>query len=631
MCGIAGILALPGSPSLVTRSEVERMRDAVAHRGPDGAGTWVSEDGRVGLGHRRLSIIDLSERAAQPMSNEDASIWVSFNGEIYNHGEVRGELEQLGGHVWKTDHSDTEVILHAFEQWGIDAIHRFRGMFAFALWDGRARELWLVRDRVGIKPLYYSVRNGRVRFASEIKAILELSDQPRELDEEALFFYLSFLTAPAPRTLFAGVKKVPAGSWIRFRMNGQVDESRYWDVLERARVPSNGDDASLATQVLEELRTSVRLRKVSDVPVGAFLSGGIDSSANVALLSEGGESVVKTFTVGFRGQSTYANETREARRIADLFHAEHHERLLGVEDLLEFLPRMVELQDEPIADPVCVPLYYLSKLARSNGIVVCQVGEGSDELFFGYPSWHTLHRLQRLGDVPGTGLAKRTALVGLGLAGRRATREYEFLRRSRHGLPVFWSGAEAFTDEEKGRLLSPRLRRKFAGMSGWDALAPIHQRFKQNWPTESAASWMTYSDLNLRLPELLLMRVDKMSMGVAVECRVPFLDHRFVELAFGVPAAVKMRHRTPKYLLKRATRGLIPDDVIDRKKQGFGVPVAEWLLHRLGEHAREEIRAMVARTDLFDAEEVERLLESGKGSRVWFLLNLSLWWKRFIA
>jgi asparagine synthase (glutamine-hydrolysing) len=632
MCGIAGVFSFRNSSFQVGSSYLERMTETLAHRGPDGAGTWVSANRRVGLGHRRLSIIDLSTAASQPMCNEDGSVWVTFNGEIYNHAEIRAELQRIGGHQWKTDHSDTEVILHAFEQWGIDCIQRFRGMFAIALWDARRRELWLVRDRVGIKPLYYSVHHGRIVFASEIKALLQDPEQERAMDEEAFYHFLSFLTTPAPMTMFRGIRKLPAGSWLRIRDDGSIVESRYWDVLDHTQPLVNVPEKEIAERIVEELRTAVRLRKVSDVPVGVFLSGGIDSSVNAALFSEGESGPVKCFSIGYDGDyQSYKNELHYARRMADFVGAEYHERLLSQQDLLDFLPHMVHLQDEPIADPVCVPVYYVSKLARDNGVIVCQVGEGSDELFCGYPSWKVRLQLQHWGNLPVPRAVKGLGLAGLRLAGRERGLEYEWLRRNFEHLPVFWGGAEAFTETHKGSLLSDRLRRKFAGFSSWEALKPIRKQFEERAWEKSPLNWMTYLDLNLRLPELLLMRVDKMSMGVSLEARVPFLDHKFVELAMSIPEAVKTRHGRLKYILKKAVRGLIPDELIDRKKQGFGVPVYEWFFDRLGDFARAELNAFCDETDILDRTAVMRLLERRDGQRAWYLLNVALWWKQYIG
>ena len=631
MCGIAGVLSFKDSSFQVSNAYLERMTEILAHRGPDGAGAWVSADRRVGLGHRRLSIIDLSTAASQPMSNEDGSLWVTFNGEIYNHAEIRKELQRIGGHQWKTDHSDTEVILHAFEQWGIDCIERFRGMFAIAPWDTRRRELWLIRDRIGIKPLYYSVHHGRIAFASEIKALLLDPEQERALDEEALYHFLSFLTTPSPMTMFRGIRKLPAGSWMRIREGGNVTESRYWDVLDHTEPLVNVAEEEIAERIVAELRIAVRLRKVSDVPVGVFLSGGIDSSVNAALFSEGESGPVKCFSIGYDGDyRSYKNELHYARQMADFAGAEYHERRLTQQDLLDFLPQMIHLQDEPIADPVCVPVYYVSKLARENGVIVCQVGEGSDELFCGYPSWKLRLQLQHLGNLPVPRALKGIGLAGLGLAGREKSLEYEWLRRNVEQLPVFWGGAEAFTETHKGSLLSHRLRRQFADFSSWEVLKPIRQRFEDKAWEKSPLNWMTYLDLNLRLPELLLMRVDKMSMGVSLEARVPFLDHKFVELAMSIPEAVKTRDGKLKYILKKAVRGLIPDELLDRKKQGFGVPVYEWFLDRLGDLARAELNAFCDETDILDRGTVMQLLERRDGPRAWYLLNLALWWKQYI-
>lgn len=632
MCGIVGSFIFRNSDFLVTEPYITRMRDTMVHRGPDGAGVWLSKDGRVGLGHRRLSIIDLSQAAAQPMCNEDGTLWVSFNGEIYNHAEIRAELKTVGGHQWKTDHSDTEVILHAFEQWGINCLHKFRGMFAIALWDSRVRELWLIRDRIGIKPLYYSIHNNRITFASEIKALLEDPDQRRAVHEEAIYHYLSFLTTPSPQTLFDGIKKLPGGTWLRVTEDGGIHEQRYWDVWDYTRPLINVSEDEIARMILSELRTAVKLRKVSDVPVGVFLSGGIDSSTNAALFSEEEGRPINTFSIGYEGEyQTYQNELNYARRMATEVGAQYHERLLNMEDLITFLPQMVHLQDEPIADPVCVPVYYVSKLARDNGVIVCQVGEGADELFWGYPGWMTALKLQRLDDLPVPRLFKKIGLPCLRLLGKDMTSYYEWLRRGAEGEPIFWGGAEAFTEMQKRRLLSPRLRKKFKNFSSWEALKPIRRRFEEKAWEKSHLNWMTYLDLNLRLPELLLMRVDKMTMGVSLEGRVPFLDHKFVELAMGIPEAIRTKNGTLKYILKKAVRGLIPDELIDRKKQGFGVPVYEWFFDKLGEQIRRELSDFCDKTDFLDRVEVMRMIDQGNGPQAWYLFNLALWWKEYIA
>jgi asparagine synthase (glutamine-hydrolysing) len=630
MCGIVGILTFRHSNFRITESHIARMRDAMAHRGPDGAGAWVSDDGRVGLGHRRLSIIDLSDAASQPMCNEDESLWVVFNGEIYNHAAIREELESIGRYRWKTDHSDTEVVLHAFEQWGIDCVEKFRGMFAIAIWDASKRELWLIRDRIGVKPLCYSIHHGRITFASEIKALLLDPDQKRAVDDESFYHYLSFLCVPSPATLFEGIKKLAGGTWVRVTEDGHIQEHRYWDVFDHTTPLVGVSEDEIAERILQELRTSVQLRKVSDVPVGVFLSGGIDSSTNAALFSEGESGTVKTFSIGYDGQyKSYQNELHFARQMAKQVNAEYYEQILTQDDLLNFLPDMIRLQDEPIADPVSVPLYYLSRLARDNGVVVCQVGEGSDELFWGYRHWKTMLNLQNYDSLPVPLAVKRALLSAMKTAHLDANRPYEVLRRAVAGQPVFWGGAEAFTDTQKQNLLSSRMRRQFSSMTSWQALQPIRQRFEEKAWEKSTLNWMTYLDLNLRLPELLLMRVDKMTMAASLEGRVPFLDHKFVELAMSIPQAVKTREGTLKHILKKSVRGIIPDELIDRRKQGFGVPT-EWFVSEVGTYARREISEFCKRTDFLDRAQVFKAMDGSSQRFAWCLLNFALWWKQYI-
>ena len=480
MCGISGVLAFKNSNFEVTPEFLVRMRDTMIHRGPDGAGLWISPDRRVGLAHRRLSIIDLSTAAAQPMSNGDESLQIVFNGEIYNHAEIRRELEEKGHRRWKTDHSDTEVILHAFEEWGIACLQKFRGMFAIALWDLKLRRLWLIRDRIGIKPLYYSIHHGRVTFASEIKALLQDPGQARAVNEEALFHYLSFISTPAPDTLFAGIRKLQPGTFLTIDADGQHREERYWDVLDHTTPLTGVSEEEIAGLLLAELRTSVALRNISDVPVGVFLSGGIDSSTNAALFSESASERVNTFSVGYdRDYRGCKSELPQARQFAAGIGALHHERVLTQQDFLDFLPRMIYLQDEPIADPVCMPVYFLSKLARDHGMVVAQAGEGSDELFWGYQHWKQMLNLIRWDGYPVPRGFKKLGLLGLSALGKSHSPAYELLWRASAGFPVFWGGVYAFSQREKLDLLSPRLRRRFRNETSWSAISPIHERFMQ--------------------------------------------------------------------------------------------------------------------------------------------------------
>jgi asparagine synthase (glutamine-hydrolysing) len=627
MCGLVGAIRVAGNFT-INEGYIARMRDTMYHRGPDGAGAWVSSDGAVGLGHRRLSIIDLSSAADQPMSNEDGSLRLVFNGEIYNHVELRRELNGVRQIAWQTDHSDTEVVLRAYETWGIDCLNKLRGMFAIALWDGRQRCLWLARDRIGIKPLYWSAHHGRITFASEIKALLADPEQPRKVDEDALAGYLAFICTPAPQTMFAGIRKMEAGTWMRIDANGAIREQRWYEIWDQVQ-PDMANPQPYG-QVLETLSEAVDLHKVSDVPVGVFLSGGVDSSANTVLFNRGLKEPIRTFSIGYdKDYASYGSELQYARRVASMVGANHHEYLLSERDLLDFLPRMIHLQDEPIADPVCVPVYYVSKLARENGVTVCQVGEGADELFNGYSAWMQWLRLERMMQLP---LARPLAAVGHRLlsASHSHGRLQDSLARAALGRPVFWSSAQGPTSAERQDILGSDLRRRIGGRDGWDYVAPLWKRFKDKAWEPSALNWMSFVDLSIRLPELLLMRVDKMAMGVSLEARVPFLDHHLVELALAIPEATKTARGESKHVLKQALRGVLPNDIIDRPKQGFGVPVTDWLLGKLGDRVRFELERFCRETGIFDIEGVHRLLAGRSSVRAWYLFNFSLWHRHFI-
>ena len=364
MCGICGIYEYGVSQPTVSDSLVVRMRDTMFHRGPDDAGVYLSADRRVGLGNRRLSIVDLSPAGRNPMPNEDGRVWITFNGEIYNHESLRPGLEARG-HRYRS-RTDTETVIHLYEERGLDFVDELEGDFAIALWDEAARRIVLARDRVGVKPLYYTLTGGRLIFASEIKAILEHPAVSRDVDEEALYHYLTFLTTPAPQTLFAGIQKLPAGCMLICDARGDVKITRYWDAVPTGLDPSIAtDERAIAEELRLLLKESIAERMMSDVPFGVFLSGGVDSTANVALMSELMNQPVRTFTVGFR-DNPHHNEIEEARFVAREYGADHHEVLISQQELLDFLPELIFHQDEPIADPVCVPLYYVSKLARET-------------------------------------------------------------------------------------------------------------------------------------------------------------------------------------------------------------------------------------------------------------------------
>lgn len=628
MCGIVGIFSFAGAP--VAESAIRAMSDRVSHRGPDGAGIWLSDDRRVGFGHRRLSIIDLSNSASQPMSNSSGTVQLVFNGEIFNHAILRRELEATGKYVWKTDHSDTEVVVHAYEEWGTDCLDRFEGDFAIALWDAKENRIWLARDRVGVKPLYYTLISGCVIFASEIKALLALPEVPRRVNERAVYDYLSFLTPPAPNTMFDGIFKLPAATWLMVDSSGQQHHHRYWDPMSAARPLLGVSEDVVSEMILERLRRSVRLRKESDVPVGIFLSGGIDSSANAVLFAEDG-GPVQTFTIGYDAQyASYTDELPFAAETARQIGAVHHERRLSARDVTDLIEKMVYHQDEPIGDVVCIPLFYVAKLARDAGVVVCQVGEGADELFCGYPFWRQHLRVGGWNKSAVPTSLKRLALTASALAGRTGSYSHELLRRAAAAEPTFWGGAEGLLEHEKQQVLSPEFKRRFGGSTSAASLLPIRTRFLAQAWEPSDLNWMTYLDLNLRLPELLLSRVDKMTMANSIEGRVPFLDHKFIELAFSIPTAMKVGNLELKRLLKRAVRGVLPATTINRTKQGFGLPMREWLAGDLGNEIERRIVRFAENTNIFDRDATLSFIRTANWSKTWQLYNLAVWHERFI-
>jgi asparagine synthase (glutamine-hydrolysing) len=615
MCGIAGLYRFDPA-ARVEPALVGAMGARLAHRGPDEEGVFVGEN--VGLAHRRLSIIDLAA-GHQPLFNEDQSVVVVFNGEIYNHRDLRTTL-QARGHRFAT-RSDTEVILHGYEERGEDSVSDLRGMFAFALWDRRRRRLVLARDRVGIKPLYYYQGPDFLAFASEIKALLVCPGVPRELDSEALDLYLSLRYVPGPRTLFKGIRKLEPGHLLVRDGYGSWSK-RYWDLP----LPSPGphDAAAAARRFEETLEESVRLHLMSEVPLGVFLSGGLDSTAVLALLTRvaRGERL-KTFTVGYEpstADAVEANEFDYARLAAESFGAEHQEIRLGDEQFQDTLADVVWHLDEPVADPACVPLFHVSRLARSE-ITVVLSGEGADEILGGYPIYRRMLGIERAQRWAGSPLA---ALAPLAARSAAQPRLRQFLRST--GLPLerrYRGVSRAFLPETKATLLGRA--------APDDLLDDIFGRRYAAVQSASALERMLYVDTKIWLPDDLLVKADKMTMANSQELRVPFLDHHVVELAAAAPSALKVNGSGSKLLLRQAMNGIVPRAIIERSKKGFPVPTVP-LLQRLGGFTRELLlgRDSACRSR-FDAGVVARLLdehERGKArwdQELWSLLVFELW------
>jgi asparagine synthase (glutamine-hydrolysing) len=666
MCGIAGVYQYRGSQA-VERAVLARMRDSMVHRGPDGHGEWISADQRVGLAHRRLAIVDLNPNAAQPMKNEDGSVWITFNGEIYNHAGLRQEL-LAAGHTYITEHSDTESLIHGYEQWGLEGLlSRLSGDYALAIWDANSRVLSIARDRVGVKPLYFSFQNGGFLFASEIKAILEHPSVERDIDPSAMYHYLSFLTTPAPMTMFKGIYKLPAGYCAQIDANGNFTAHRYWDA-----VPGHGIDPSdtkgLSDSALEHfyvdgirsrLRHAVEERMMSDVPFGVFLSGGIDSSTNVALMAELMDRPVDTFTVGFKDH-THLNELEYADAIAKRFNTNHHQVLIDEGDMIGYLGDLIHHQDEPLADWVCIPLYFVSKLARDNGVTVIQVGEGSDEQFCGYASYMGYLELYHRYWSPFRKFLPKFAQKGVAAAARTAAgvkpslQVYaDIITRAADDREHFWSGAMTFWELGKKNLLrqgsfseqevpaelreSGLLPESYLQQDTFNVVESFLGHFDREFPGRDALTRMIYNEFRLRLPELLLMRVDKITMSTSLESRVPFLAHRLVEFSMDIPEEWKTRNGTAKYLLKKAVEGIIPDDIIYRKKMGFAAPMAQWLRSDFGKHAESALMSSrLLERGFFDRAYIASLFRKHRTGKtdcslyIWTLFNLTSWYDYWI-
>ncbi|HEY7499688.1 MAG TPA: asparagine synthase (glutamine-hydrolyzing) [Vicinamibacterales bacterium] len=622
MCGIAGKLA-PSPNAPIDRDLLVAMADAVSHRGPDADGFYVGEG--VGLAHRRLSIVDVAT-GQQPLANEDKTVWVVFNGEIYNFPSLRVELESHG-HRFRT-HSDTEVIVHAYEQWGERCVERFRGMFAFALWDARNRRLLLARDRVGIKPVYYAVpAGGGLVFGSEIKSILEDPAVDASWSPEAVDAYLTLLYVPSPNTIYQQIRKLPAGH-VLVAERGSVRVSKYWD-LEFTGTGNPADEARYLDELDALLTESVKMRLMSEVPLGAFLSGGIDSTTVVAYMAKTSASQVLATSVGFEDKEH--NEIDKARRVAQHLGCRLATKLVDPQ-IEELLPRLAWHFDEPFGDSSAVPTYYVSAAARER-VTVALSGDGGDELWAGYP-WHRVELWEsrvrgRLGAA-GCDVASRLGhLLPLSAKGARSLRHL--------GLPPDHAcarkhGYQQFDDAAKRELYSGDLASATRGADPFGVFRAAYASCQSADPMDR----VMYVDVKTYLVDDILTKVDKMSMAVSLEARVPLLDHKLIEFAARVPSSLKLRRGVSKYLLKQVLHRHVPPAVFDGPKHGFTAPIAQWLRGPLKSLAAELLMdGRLEDRGLFRPAAVARLWQEHQQGRrnhchrLWSLVMLELWFRQF--
>jgi len=624
VCGITGIVRSDGAP--VDRELLARMNEAIRHRGPDDDGFYFSDG--VGLAMRRLSIIDLKS-GQQPIHNPDRTSWIVFNGEIYNYRELRAQLEKLG-HKFHTN-SDTEAIVAAYDEYGTDCPKHLRGMFAFAIWDERAKSLFLARDRVGKKPLLYAQVDGQLVFGSEFSALLQHPDVSRDVDYEAIHHYLSFICVPAPLTAYRAIRKLEPGHSLLWQ-DGEIKLERYWQLDFSKKVSLNEEEAG--ERVVELLREAVRVRLMSEVPLGAFLSGGIDSSAVVALMAQESSEQVKTFSIGFDEQDF--SELHHARRVAEHVGADHHEFIVRP-DAMEILPTLVEHYGEPFADSSAIPSYYVSRETRQY-VTVALNGDGGDECFAGYERYAAMNLAQRYANLPGV-LRGGVGTVVRALPGFEARQNP--LRKAKRFVaaasmpPVerYLKWVSAFDEQAKLNLYSESFRHESARFSTSGVIAPWFA--KANGAGIVDASLLT--DTMTYLPNDLLVKMDIASMAVSLEARSPFLDHHLMEFAASLPEKLKLRRLTTKYLLKRVLKKLVPEENLTRSKMGFGVPIGHWFRGTMQPFLRQTILSdkAIAR-GLFRPEALRGIIDqhverkADHSHRLWSLLMLELWFERFI-
>ena len=631
MCGINGIALSSRRAQRVDEAVLVRMRDVLHHRGPDDAGLFI--DGPIGLAHRRLSIVDLAT-GHQPMTNEDGSLKIVFNGEIYNHADYRSDLEARG-HVYAS-HSDTEAILHLYEEYGDRCVDYLRGMFAFAIWNPHKKELFIARDRLGVKPLYYvHADDGSFFFASEIKSLLAAGALRPELNRAAMPDYLANHATCDDATLFAGVKRLPPGHLLRWQ-DGKIEIRRYWDVEPgAARVDGSRSPREYIDEWRELFRSSVKLRLMADVPLGMFLSGGIDSSAIAAVMSQMVDGPISTFSVAF--DVPEANELPYARVVANAFRTDHHEVLVDSSDFAAALPHLIWHEDEPLAHPSSVALYFVAQLAQRY-VKVVLTGEGSDELLAGYYRYRkTLLNLSasKVYHACTTGGIRDAVLalaerVAPGSIRRKLPRT--FLALPPNVDAIYFDNFAVFSRAMQSKLLSKELHDQVAGSSPY---AGMHSFFDAH-QSATLLQKLLYADLKTYLHELL-MKQDQMSMAASIESRVPFLDHKLVEFSTALPDRMKLHGWTTKYVLREAMKGVIPESILRRPKMGFPVPLGRWLRGSFKPLVDDYVLSerTMAR-GLFQPDFVRQLVSEHVGERadhterLWALLNFEMWQRHFI-
>jgi asparagine synthase (glutamine-hydrolysing) len=630
MCGINGFLALSGLETKDPEQLIARMNGAIRHRGPDDEGVWRNAERTLYLGHRRLSILDLSSSGHQPMSLSDGTT-VVFNGEIYNFCRLKSQLPR---YLFRSQ-SDTELLLALYRSKGEACLDDLNGMFAFAIWDPAESRLFLARDRIGKKPLYYTTQGGVFAFSSEIKALVTLPWVRAELDEEALYYFLTFNFVPAPLTMFRNIFKFHPGHKMRVGPEGIQSYEPFWEVAYE-RQPERQEE--LEEKILTALRRSVDLRMTSDVPVGAFLSGGVDSGGIVALMSQRANYPIKTFSIGFAGESAY-DESENARELARRYRTDHYARQVTREDLREFLPKVVDVFDEPMADPTSIPIYFLAEMASQQGTKVVLTGDGPDEILLGYRNWLPYVRLYPL--YRAYGRLPRAIRVGVAaMAGYLDDRSpgYEILHRAAHNQEFFWGNAPTFKEGTKRRFLTPELSCRTRQFSCHDIISSFRNQYRKAGANVSLSdpNWMAYLGLKFIIPNFYMYRSDRLGMAHSVEIRAPYLDYEFVNLALSITPEWKTRRGVPKYIFKKALERELPQHVTSGPKRGFCVPLRQWAGDIMVDYLSQHLKRFCNETGLFHYAPMRQQVDAARNGRtndaynLWTIYFLVNWFHRWL-
>jgi len=632
MCGINGFMILGNHRPELASDLLNHMNQAIKHRGPDDSGTWIDENRGIALGHLRLSIIDLSPAGHQPMSDNSGD-QIVFNGEIYNYKELKKQLTDIN---FKSE-SDTEVLLHLYKKYGHKALNLLNGMFAFAFYDSTNEVLKLARDRAGKKPLYYTTTNGIFAFSSEIKALLTLPWIKPTPDNQAVYNFLTFNNLDAPETMFNGIQKLGPGECMTVSKSGIIEHYSYYDINYTDK--RNLSESELADEVFNALDKSVDYRMIADVPVGAFLSGGVDSSAVVALMRKYSSNTIKTFSVGFDGQPDY-DERIWADKISKMFHTEHYEKIVTKDDIEEFLPEIVNIFDEPMADATCIPIYFISQLARKHNTIVVQTGDGADELFAGYRGWKKYQTLypwyNRISAMPEFA---RKAIASISAEKNEESPINEIIQRATQQQELFWGSAKAFKESTKKSFLEQSWIDKVPLPDSYQVIKKHRVKFdsiKKKYPWLTDNDWMCYLGYTYVIPSKYLYRMDRIGMAHSIEIRNPFLDYNLVDLALSVPYSMKTKNGEPKYILKKSLERILPNEVLYRKKMGFCVPLREWAGDIMLNYVEREMNSFCSNTGIFKKEGLQKhVREIRNGNQqytnnLWTVYFMMQWFKKWM-